>query len=74
MNRKQNKEDQISEITNFVHVEATIECNNYNTCKSIEGDYDEETLAQDVYVKGWRVIDGDILCRSCVRKLKAKQK
>ena len=71
---KFNKEEQINELTDYVMVEAIIECTNYNTCKSVEGDYDDSSLAENVYAKGWRVINGDVLCQKCVRKLNAKKK
>lgn len=72
--KEEEKENQISNLTDLILVEATIECTNYKECESIDGADDAECLAVEAYANGWRVINDEVFCRKCVRNLKAKKK
>lgn len=62
--------DQIIEIENFLWIEATIECGKCPKMDGIHADSDE--AANHFYDEGWRVIDGEIYCKSCAAKLRKR--
>jgi hypothetical protein len=62
---KMEKDVHIDNLTDCVQVEASIEC---EECRKVEMDYDEETLAKEVFSLGWRYINGRALCRKCAKQ------
>ena len=64
-----NKEEQLEELEASMMTISTITC---ETCEEEESaEYDE---AQWFYDKGWRVIDGETLCKKCRKNLNKKKK
>ena len=63
-----NKEEQLEELEASVITISTITCDTCNAEDSAE--YHE---AQWFYDKGWRVIDGQCICKKCRKNLKIKK-
>jgi len=66
-----NKSEQISIMASEARVEAEVGC---STCLEKEYGYDEYDAACGAYISGFRLVDGGIYCKDCVRKLKYKNK
>ena len=66
---KAERQESIFELSGFIQVEATIECGMV-WCKSILGGDDEDSVSEDAHANGWRVVDGNVVCKKCLRKMK----